>query len=78
MQDKSKWKPLEDLAVRRPEIKPAEFMFMGMVDEIHVYKHINTRRYINVHPNGNTFAYDPVTNSYNRVSNLTAVSDALT
>ncbi|MGA2253045.1 MAG: hypothetical protein ABSG53_00150 [Thermoguttaceae bacterium] len=77
-QEKANWKPLEDLAVRRPQIRPCEFMFMGLSGEIHLYKHVATRRYINVHPNGDTFGFDPETGDYNRVSNLTAVAHVLT
>ena len=34
-----------------------EFMFMGTVNGIHLFKHYETRHYLNVNECGTTFAY---------------------
>ena len=63
------WEPLEAIArLSRdsPGLRPiheGEFMYMGAVrDErkrvaIHLYKHIDTRRYLNVDDDGHAYAY---------------------
>ena len=48
------WVPLEQM------LGPAlcqHFMFMGCSEKIHLYKHIDTRRYLNVDRTGNCFRF---------------------
>ena len=33
------------------------FMYMGRSGEIHLYKHIDTRRYLNIGPDGQCYRY---------------------
>ena len=33
------------------------FMYMGRSGEIHLYKHIGTRRYLNIGPDGQCYCY---------------------
>jgi hypothetical protein len=52
----SEWEPLErmlgsDLC--------RNFMYMGRSEEIHLYKHVYTRRYLNIDPGGTCFRYSP-------------------
>ena len=60
------WGPLERIAAlaakdqRLPTIDPADFMYMGRVvaprrADIHLYKHIHTRRYLNTDDAGHTY-----------------------
>jgi hypothetical protein len=63
------WTPLEQLAVstakRRdlPTIDPAEFMYMGHLrsragePDLHLYKHYDTRRYLNIDDRMRCFAF---------------------
>ena len=63
------WRPLEAMAMlvwRRPELPqfhPGEFMYMSAVRSqrqrvrIHLYKHIDTRRYLNLDDDGHAYAY---------------------
>ncbi len=63
------WEPLEHLAAtvrQRPELPqfhPSEFMYMAAVHggrprvTIHLFKHIDTRRYLNVDDAGHAYAY---------------------
>jgi hypothetical protein len=63
------WEPLEQLAAtvwQRPELPqfhPGEFMYMAAVHggrprvTIHLYKHIDTRRYMNLDDAGHAYAY---------------------
>ncbi len=65
------WRPLEALAAmvwQRPELPqfhPGEFMCMFAVRSkrqrvtIHLYKHRDTRRYLNLDDAGHTYAYVP-------------------
>jgi hypothetical protein len=48
------WLPLEQLL--GPSLC-VDFMFMGRSDEIHLYKHRDTRRYLNIAPDGTCFRY---------------------
>ena len=49
----SEWTPLEQMF--GPELCE-QFMFMGRSAEIYLYKHIDTRRYLNLDARGNAFA----------------------
>lgn len=67
--DEPEWGPLEAVArVSRmtpelPSFHPGEFMYMYRVDNerkglrIHLYKHIDTRRYINLDDAGHAYEY---------------------
>jgi hypothetical protein len=50
------WVPLEQML--RPEVCE-RFMFIGRTREICLYKHIHTRRYLNIAPDGGCFQYTP-------------------
>lgn len=60
-----KWAPLEKLC---PPGLCEQFMFMGVVDGIHLYKHVDSRRYLNVDASGATYAYDPAICRYIPIS----------
>jgi hypothetical protein len=47
------WKPLEDKLGARCQ----EFMFMGRMGSVNLYKHILTRRYLNLDDSGNCYVY---------------------
>jgi hypothetical protein len=63
------WQPLEAVArvarssAHLPSFHEGEFMFMGSVSnarrrlDIHLYKHVDTRRYLNLDATGNAYAY---------------------
>jgi hypothetical protein len=63
------WQPLEAVArvarssARLPSFHEGEFMFMGTVSnarkrlDIHLYKHADTRRYLNLDVAGHAYAY---------------------
>jgi hypothetical protein len=61
----SSWAPLEMLL---PGAECARFMFMGEVAGVHLYKHRETRRYLNVDESGATFAFNPATSNYDPIS----------
>jgi hypothetical protein len=50
------WQVLEDML--GPE-RCTDFMFMGRAGDLYLYKHIDTRRYLNVAPDGACFRYTP-------------------
>jgi len=50
----SEWTPLEQML--GPELCE-RFMFMGRSAEIYLYKHIDTRRYLNLDAQGQCFRY---------------------
>jgi hypothetical protein len=50
----SDWRLLEQLL--GPE-RCRDIMFMGCSGELYLYKHINTRRYLNIAPDGSCFQY---------------------
>ena len=50
----SEWTPLERLL--GPELCEL-FMYMGRSGEIYLYKHIDTRRYLNLDTHGQCFRY---------------------
>ena len=47
------WKPLEDKLGSRCH----EFRFMGRMGRVNLYKHILTRRYLNLDNSGNCYVY---------------------
>lgn len=51
---RSDWAPLEQML--GPELCES-FMFMGRSGEIYLYKHIDTRRYLNLDAEGQCFRY---------------------
>jgi hypothetical protein len=51
---RAEWEPLERML--GPYLC-AQFMFMGRSADIHFYKHIDTRRYLNVDSTGTCFRY---------------------
>jgi hypothetical protein len=92
------WTPLERLSclVRQcpdlPQFHPAEFMYMAAVRRarpdlvIHLYKHVDTRRYLNLDDAGHAYSYvhrevDRVSSDfsgrYRRHGNLVDALDAL-
>ncbi len=92
------WRPLETLSslVRQrpdlPHFHPCEFMYMCAVRVprrqlvIHLYKHIDTRRYLNLDDVGHAYAYvyretDPVWGEtggrYRRLASVHAAIDRL-
>jgi hypothetical protein len=52
----SDWQLLEEMLGRE---RCADFMFMGRAGGLYLYKHINTRRYLNIAPDGACFRYTP-------------------
>ena len=61
---KVNWRPLEDFSSKYPnEINCGDFMYIGSVSIgiteilINLYKHINTRRYINICDDGRLWRY---------------------
>jgi hypothetical protein len=50
----SDWAPLEEML--GPELCE-QFMYMGRSAEIYLYKHIDTRRYLNLDAQGQCFRY---------------------
>jgi hypothetical protein len=65
----SEWTPLEQML--GPELCE-QFMFMGGSAEIHLYKHIDTRRYLNLDAEGKCFRY--TTNGYEPEERAKAVA----
>lgn len=65
------WEPLERLArlvwemPEVPQFHPGEFMYMGAVRNqrldirIHLYKHVDTRRHLNLDDAGHAYVYVP-------------------
>ena len=52
------WKPLEDMSERHPDkIDCGDFMYMGNVFDICLYKHRNTRGYLNIDTEGTCWMY---------------------
>jgi hypothetical protein len=50
-----------------------DFMFMGRKGNIFLYKNINTRRYVNVDCDGNTYQHNPTTNGYDPIPRADAI-----
>jgi hypothetical protein len=68
------WAPLEKLL---PPSACAHFMFMGNVAGIHLYKHIDTRVYLNVDQSGACYTFNPTTSNYDPIPVATALSRAV-
>lgn len=66
------WGPLEKVL---PYKHCAGFMFMGYVGHVRLYKHGFTRRYLNLDPEGNAYAYNEVTDGYFRIPLKWAIRD---
>jgi hypothetical protein len=58
------WAPLEALC---PPGLCEQFMYMGRSCGIFFYKHVDSRRYLNVDLAGLTYAYDAALNTYYRI-----------
>ena len=81
---KVNWKPLEELARKRPDsINCEEFMYMGTLErvdmetgeiwEIHQYKNITTRKYLNLDEGGEFYTYRPELKTYRGTSEALAL-----
>lgn len=66
------WKPLEKVL---PFKQCAGFMFMGYAGRVRMYKHGFTRRYLNVDPEGNTYAYISEANDYVKIPKSWAIKE---
>ncbi len=58
------WAPLEKLC---PPGICEQFMFMGCDRGVYLYKHVDSRRYLNVDALGATYAFNPRTSSYDPI-----------
>lgn len=65
-----KWAPLDKLC---PPGLCEHFMYMGKVDGIYLYKHVDSRRYLNVDAAGRTYAFNSETSKYRRISEAAAM-----
>lgn len=65
------WLPLEQML--GPELCE-NFMYMGRTGEIYLYKHIDTRRYLNITRDGTCFRYS--VNGYFPIERGEAIQDA--
>ena len=52
-------------------------MFMGSVNGIYLYKHVDSRRYLNVDVFGATYAFNPETSNYDPIPVAVALPQAL-
>ena len=50
----AEWLPLEQML---GPVLCVDFMFMGRCEQIYLYKHKDTRRYLNIAPDGTCFRY---------------------
>jgi hypothetical protein len=67
------WKPLEQML--GPELC-RNFMYMGRSEQqIHLYKHIDTRRYLNIGPDGTCFRYS--SSGYVPIGTLEAIEHVM-
>ncbi len=67
--DEPNWAPLE-MVLCRTECE--DYMYMGRVGEIELYKHRFTRRYLNIHRDGQRF-YRYLDGSYFEISRSEAL-----
>ena len=65
----SNWTPLVNLI---GEHLAGDFMFMGESMGIFLYKHVNTRQYLNVDKFGQTYSYNGNCRGYNLINRQTA------
>lgn len=67
------WVPLErfaELATKAGQpLHPGDFMHMGSAGPVELYKHCDTRRYLNLSPGGTAYRYDPTDNGYHPYDN---------
>ena len=54
-----------------------KLMYMGTVGKIDLYKHCETRRYINVDANDNFYQYDGLMDEYNQIDEGQALSHVI-
>ena len=66
------WAPLEKLC---PPGICEQFMYMGKAGAIHLYKHVDSRRYLNVDAQGVTYAFNPGSSSYEPISVVAAMRE---
>lgn len=76
------WKPLEALALRNPKIRMADWMFMGTAHRkdlplIHLYKHKDTRRYLNLDEHDMFYHYNSPKDTYDYAIEKEALEYAL-
>ena len=55
----------------------AQYMYMGAIGNIQLYKHIVTRKYINIDLEGTCWSYDFNSNSYFQVPSNIAIKRAI-
>ena len=67
------WSPLELILTYE---QCNRFMFMGTSGELFLYKHIDTRRYLNLNGDGDTFRYDSLTGNYQPYPRARAIAEA--
>jgi len=63
------WAPLKRFALEHRRINPSDFMCMGRITSsesrpVCLYKHYNTRRYLNIDTLGNIWAYEAEKDKY--------------
>jgi len=66
------WKPLEQMLGAD---LCRNFMYMGCSGQIYLYKHIDTRRYLNIDLDGACFRYSPA--GYIPIGLMEAIEDVL-
>jgi phage antirepressor YoqD-like protein len=70
------WRPLEELA-RNTSLDLGDFMYMGTIGTINLYKHRITRNYINIDNNNNCYKYNHVNGEYITIKTTQAVYNVL-
>lgn len=66
------WKPLQKI------IADCEaYMFMGRAGTVYLYKHCDTRRYLNVDEAGKCYVWHQATDTYRPIEKESAVAHAL-
>ena len=71
----SNWTPLVNLV---GEKLAADFMFMGACEGLNLYKHVNTRRYLNIDcSTGQTFRFVPQEKGYEPITHGEAIQYVL-
>jgi hypothetical protein len=66
------WTSLERLL--GPELC-GDYMFMGRTANIALYKHIITRRYLNIDCDGDTYRFNATTGGYDPIDRATAIAE---
>ena len=73
-ENKPNWYPLETFSEKYPnQIKCSDFMHMGKVGEIELYKNIVTRSYINIDSEGYCWSYSG--NGYFQITEKSAIKN---